>query len=224
MLLKKPLEKNWPITQRFETKVTYMRSGIHSGIDYACPDDTDLLACFDGIVIKTENVLINSGYGRAIWLQKKDNPKIVALYGHTSKILAIKGTEVEAGMIIGKSGHSGYVFSAHGGNGAHLHFALLVDNVWTDPMPFFDTNKTIPKAPAVPISIPVKDGNGNEATAEYETYTVVKGDTLYGIAKKKLGDAEKWRQIYDLNNDKIENPKYIKPGQILIIKVVTPKK
>lgn len=42
MKIQKPLEKNWAITQRFETRVSYMRSGIHSGIDYACPDDQPL--------------------------------------------------------------------------------------------------------------------------------------------------------------------------------------
>lgn len=216
MRLAKPLEKKWPITQSFATKVNYMRSGIHSGIDWACPDGTDLLACFAGTIIKTENVLINSGYGRAIWLQSDENPKVVALYGHTSKILAMKGTHVEEGTIIGKSGHSGFVFSTSGGNGAHLHFGLTVDNIWTDPMPYFDGAQPQPK----PITIPVK--NGDPVQEEFEAYTIIKGDTLYGIAKKKLGDAEKWRTIFDLNADTIENPKYIRPGQI--IKIPTKKK
>ncbi len=217
MQIAKPLEKAWPITQRFETKVKYMRSGIHSGIDYACPDGTDLLACFAGTIIKTENVLINNGYGRAIWLQSDENPKVVALYGHTSKILAIKGTHVEMGTIIGKSGHSGFVFSVTGGNGAHLHFALLVDNIWADPMPLFTKSASTPIPVSEPVHIPVTNGDPVTPTVEYTNYTIVKGDTLYGIAKKKLGDAEKWRQIFDLNTDKIENPKYIYPGQIIKI-------
>lgn len=216
MHIAKPLEKKWPITQSFATKVNYMRSSIHSGIDWACPDGTDLLACFAGTIIKTENVLINSGYGRAIWLQSDENAKVVALYGHTSKILAKEGTHVEEGTIIGKSGHSGFVFSTSGGNGAHLHFGLTIDNVWTDPMPYF--SDTQPK----PINIPVKDGNTTPITDGYENYTIVKGDTLYGIAKKKLGDAEKWRTLFDLNTDTIENPKYIKPGQV--IRIPTKKK
>lgn len=36
------------------------------------------------------------------------------------------------------------------------------------------------------------------------TYTVVSGDTLSGIAAKKLGKASRWREIYNLNKDAIE--------------------
>ena len=213
MRISKPLEKNWPITQHFETKVKYMRSGIHSGIDYACPDGTDLLACFDGMVIKTENILINSGYGRAIWIQSEENPKVVALYGHTSQILATKGTRVTMGTIIAKSGHSGFVFSTHGGNGAHLHFGLLVDNVWADPMLYFEKQTKTINTIAETIKIPVKNKDKPETKKEdWTIYTIKKNDTLYGIAKKTLGDAEKWRLIFDENKDTIENPKRIYPG------------
>lgn len=207
MKLQKPLEKNWTITQRFETKVTYMRSGMHSGIDWACPNDTDLLACFDGIIVKTENVLINSGYGRAIYIQSDENNKVVALYGHCSQLLAKVGNHVKAGDIIAKSGKSGFVL---GKNGYHLHFALMVGGVWTDPMPYFDSKPTLKKQD--PIKIKVK--NGDE---KLNTYTIKKGDTLYGISKKLLGDANKWRFIFDYNTDIIENPKHIQPGQVIKI-------
>lgn len=207
MQIQKPLEKNWTITQRFETKVNYMRSGIHSGIDWACPNDTDLLACFDGIIVKTENILINSGYGRAIYLQSDENNKVVALYGHCSQLLAKVGNHVKAGTIIAKSGKSGFVL---GKNGYHLHFALMVGGIWTDPMPYFDGKTSLKKNN--PIKIPVK--NGDE---QLNTYTIKKGDTLYGIAKKLFGDANKWRFIFDCNTDIIENPKHIRPGQVIKI-------
>jgi len=44
---------------------------------------------------------------------------------------------------------------------------------------------------------------------------VVKGDTLYDIAGKTLGDVNRWPEIYNLNKDKIENPDLIYPGQVL---------
>ena len=34
-------------------------------------------------------------------------------------------------------------------------------------------------------------------------YTVVSGDTLWGIASKKLGSGTKWTTVYDANNDTI---------------------
>jgi len=49
------------------------------------------------------------------------------------------------------------------------------------------------------------------------TYTVVKGDSLSKIAKALMGDAQKWRLIYEANKDTIKNPDLIRPGQVLKI-------
>lgn len=47
------------------------------------------------------------------------------------------------------------------------------------------------------------------------TYTVVKGDTLFGVARKFYGDAAKWRTIHEANRDVIPDPNKLKPGQTL---------
>ena len=49
------------------------------------------------------------------------------------------------------------------------------------------------------------------------TYTVAKGDTLWAIAKKLLGDGSRWPEIHALNKDKVSNPNRIYPGQVLTI-------
>lgn len=46
-------------------------------------------------------------------------------------------------------------------------------------------------------------------------YTVQQGDTLSKIAAKQLGDANRWREIYSLNTDKIKDPNRIYVGQVL---------
>ena len=51
------------------------------------------------------------------------------------------------------------------------------------------------------------------------TYTVVKGDCLYRIAKKQLGDSSRWPEIYELNKEKIKNPNLIYPGMELKLPV-----
>lgn len=51
-------------------------------------------------------------------------------------------------------------------------------------------------------------------TPSGKTYTVVKGDSLWAIAKKQLDSGTKWRQIYDLNGLKSD---VIYPGQVLKI-------
>ena len=50
------------------------------------------------------------------------------------------------------------------------------------------------------------------------TYTVVSGDTLWGIAKKLLGDGAKCWNLAKLNN--LSNPNLIRPGQVLKIEDV----
>lgn len=50
-----------------------------------------------------------------------------------------------------------------------------------------------------------------------KTYTVKKGDTLWGIAKKYYGNGAKYTQIYNANKDKIKNPNLIYPGQVFTI-------
>lgn len=57
--------------------------------------------------------------------------------------------------------------------------------------------------------------SGPAATTGGRTYTVVAGDSLSKIAKRELGDAGKWNEIYEANRDKIDNPNLIHPGQVL---------
>ncbi len=45
------------------------------------------------------------------------------------------------------------------------------------------------------------------------TYTVKRGDTLWGICKKYLGDGSKYPQIAKLN--RISNPNFIREGQVI---------
>jgi nucleoid-associated protein YgaU len=49
------------------------------------------------------------------------------------------------------------------------------------------------------------------------TYTVVAGDSLSKIAKKIYGDANRWKEIWEANKDKVRNPDLIHPGQELKI-------
>jgi LysM repeat protein len=48
-------------------------------------------------------------------------------------------------------------------------------------------------------------------------YTVKSGDTLSGIAKKLLGSASRYTDIFNANNDQLSDPDKIKVGQKLVI-------
>ena len=55
------------------------------------------------------------------------------------------------------------------------------------------------------------------AKASMKTYTVKSGDTLSEIAKRELGSANKYMDIYNANRDQLNDPDKIKPGQVLKI-------
>lgn len=50
-----------------------------------------------------------------------------------------------------------------------------------------------------------------------QVYTVRRGDSLSKIARKQLGDGNRWPEIFDLNRNVINNPNVIFPGQILLL-------
>src|SRR5450830_186436 len=51
----------------------------------------------------------------------------------------------------------------------------------------------------------------------FDIYTVQSGDTLSEIARRKLGDANRWLEIAQANRETVPDPDKIKPGQQLKI-------
>lgn len=54
------------------------------------------------------------------------------------------------------------------------------------------------------------------------TYTVQPGDSLQRIAKRLLGSAERWSEIFEANTDELSDPKMLFPGQVLTIPSARP--
>jgi nucleoid-associated protein YgaU len=66
----------------------------------------------------------------------------------------------------------------------------------------------------------VQGGSSSISTDQQvdRTYTVRPGDSLSKIAKSLMGDAKKWRVLYEANKDVVgSNPDLIHPGQVLKI-------
>lgn len=74
---------------------------------------------------------------------------------------------------------------------------------------FASTKPKVVVQPQRPVENPPKPAN--------QTYTVVKGDCLWNIAKKFYGNGSKYTIIYNANKDKIKNPNLIYVGQVFTI-------
>lgn len=135
----KPFTGDYPITQKFGEKIT--DSSGHSGIDYALPLGTPVLAAADGEVWKAG--WDATGYGNCVMIKHPDGSGTV--YGHLLNWAVYAGQKVKAGEKIGNSGNSG------NSTGAHLHFEYRTkyDNYKTaiDPTPYF-TEQELPASNA----------------------------------------------------------------------------
>ncbi len=95
----------------------------HHGTDFGAKRGTPLLAVNDGKVIYAGWM---GGYGRVVKIQHAGG--YISLYAHQSRIRVKRGQHVKKGQIIG------YVGSSGRSTGPHLHFGLMKNGRWINPM------------------------------------------------------------------------------------------
>ncbi|MCB1499072.1 MAG: M23 family metallopeptidase [Bauldia sp.] len=98
---------------------------MHTGVDYAAPRGTPILAAGNGVV---EKIGRNSGYGNMIIVRHTNGYE--TLYGHQSSFAKglVQGSRVRQGQVIGYVGSTGL------STGPHLHFEIRVNDKPVDPL------------------------------------------------------------------------------------------
>ena len=64
---------------------------------------------------------------------------------------------------------------------------------------------------------PAFDTPSANVPAALRTHTVVKGDTLYALARRYYDSAEHWKDIYEANRDRLTDPDLLPIAEVLII-------
>ena len=98
---------------------------MHTGVDWAAPSGTPIYASGNGVV---EKVGWESGYGK--YIRVRHNNGYETAYGHMTAFARgmDEGTRVRQGQVIGFVGSTGL------STGSHLHYEILVNGRFVDPM------------------------------------------------------------------------------------------
>ena len=99
------------------------KQSFHKGIDIPAPQDTDILACDDGIVLFSG---VMNGYGNVVKLKHFDGK--ITLYAHNNSNLVEEGEIIKIGQVIAKVGTTG------NSTGNHLHFETIVNDENINPI------------------------------------------------------------------------------------------
>ncbi len=99
----------------------------HLGDDLASTAHAPVPAANNGVVVFAHYFGI---YGNAVLIDHGCG--LQTLYGHLSSFAVKPGEHVERGQIIGHSGETGLA------GGDHLHFSVLLDGVFVDPLEWWD--------------------------------------------------------------------------------------
>lgn len=112
------------ITSEFGYRTLRGRQNYHTGIDFAVPSGSSVLACADGVVLSSG---WRGSYGYCVTI---DHGNLVTLYAHNSSLLVSAGQKVVRGQKIANSGSTG------NSTGPHVHLSVIVNGQYVNPRPY----------------------------------------------------------------------------------------
>lgn len=113
--------KGGKITTAYKKPGKMWSKGYHTGVDFACPVGTDVIATSNQKVVAAN---WGASYGTQIIVELADGN--FWIYGHLSKSLVNVGDKLKKGQHIGESGNTG------NSSGPHLHCEKRSKIRWSD--------------------------------------------------------------------------------------------
>lgn len=124
-----PLPDSTRITDTFGPRIHPVtgKKSTHTGIDIGAPTGTDIVAAESGVVILAAYY---GAYGNTVMIDHGSG--LVTMYGHIRNggIKVKEGQEVKRGQKIAEVGSTGL------STGPHLHFSVIKDGEYQDPMKY----------------------------------------------------------------------------------------
>lgn len=132
---------DWPapgvtwITEYFGSRIhpIFGTPEFHNGLDIGTPYGTTIVAAETGSVVFAgwsnsggNMVILSHGY--------YEGCQYLTYYLHNSKLLVSEGDIITRGTPIAQAGSTGW------STGNHLHFGVKKDNVWVNPLDYFEKN------------------------------------------------------------------------------------
>jgi murein DD-endopeptidase MepM/ murein hydrolase activator NlpD len=106
----------------------------HTGVDYATPVGSPVMAVADGTVVMAEEMFFE---GNAVFIDHGDG--LISMYFHLADIKVTAGEEVKKGHILGRVGSTGRA------TGPHLFFGIRWHDARIDPQFVLEEPSKIPE-------------------------------------------------------------------------------
>ncbi|MEU9954523.1 peptidoglycan DD-metalloendopeptidase family protein [Streptomyces sp. NPDC050982] len=105
---------------------------LHTGVDFGAPQGAQVSAARDGRIVFADTT---TAYGIRVVIDHGTigGKRLQTTYSHLSALQVTTGRTVTAGSPVGLVGSTGL------STGPHLHFEVLLDGQYTDPLPWLST-------------------------------------------------------------------------------------
>ena len=188
------------------------RGRTHWGIDIPFPENTPVVAAFNGMVRVST---YNGSYGNVVIVRHQN--RLETYYAHLSRRLVNPGQTVHAGDTIGLGGNTGRSY------GNHLHFETRYLGQHFNPARIIDFQNyklscdtlyvggKVVKTNADPHTL-INTDTGQPIDHSPQYITVRKGDTLGGLAKKYRTTVNSLKKLNNMKSD------FLREGQRLRVR------